>query len=48
MSTPPRIETIIEHRRPWRRVSRRVLTRAAWLTADLGAIAACVVLVLHG
>jgi hypothetical protein len=47
MSTPPIIETI-ELQRSRRRLSRRALTRTAWLTADLVAVAACAVLALHG
>ena len=47
MSTPSIIKTIeIERERRW--VSRRALTRTAWLAADLGAVAACAVLALHG
>ena len=47
MSTPSIIKTIeLEHRRRW--LSRRALTRTAWLAADLGAVAACAVLALHG
>jgi hypothetical protein len=49
-STPMATSTIktktIERRR--RGLSRRAVTRTAWLAADLGAIAACVVLLLHG
>ena len=47
MATPSIIKTI-ELQRSRRRLSRRTLTRVAWLAADLGAIAACAVLVLHG
>jgi hypothetical protein len=44
VATTPVRETIeVRHRRTY----RRVLTRAAWLTADVGAIAACVVVVLR-
>jgi hypothetical protein len=47
MATPSTIKTIeVERRRRW--LSRRAVTRAAWLAADLGAIVACVVLLLHG
>ena len=47
MSTPSIIKTIeVERRR--RPLSRRALTRTAWLAADLVAIAACAVLALHG
>lgn len=38
----------IEIQRHRRRISRRAATRVAWLAADLGAIAACAVLLLHG
>jgi hypothetical protein len=47
MTTPSIIKTI-ELQRHRRRLSRSAVTRTAWLAADLGAIAACVVLVLHG
>jgi hypothetical protein len=47
MSTPSIIKTI-ELQRHRRRLSRRAVTRVAWLAADLGAIAACAVLALHG
>jgi hypothetical protein len=46
MATPS-IKTI-ELQRDQRRLSRRSVTRTAWLVADLGAIAACAVLMLHG
>ena len=44
VATTP-VREIIEVRR--RRTYRRVLARAAWLTADLGAIGGCAVLVLR-
>jgi hypothetical protein len=47
MATPSIIKTI-ELQRQRRRLSRRAVTRAAWLAADLGAIVACTVLLLHG
>ncbi len=47
MATPSIIKTI-EIQRSRRRLSRRTLTRVAWLAADLGAIVACAVLALHG
>jgi hypothetical protein len=47
MATPSTIKTI-ELQRHRRRLSRRTLTRTAWLVADLGAIAACAILALHG
>jgi hypothetical protein len=47
MATPSIIKTI-ELQRHRHRLSRRAATRAAWLAADLGAIAACAVLMLHG
>jgi hypothetical protein len=46
MATPPLSETI-EVRRGTRRIHRRVLTRVAWLAADLGAIAACAAIALR-
>jgi hypothetical protein len=47
MATPSIIKTI-ELQRHRRRLSRRAVTRTAWLAADLGAIAACAILLLHG
>jgi hypothetical protein len=47
MATPSIIKTI-ELQRSRRRLSRRAVTRVAWLAADLGAIAACAVLAFHG
>jgi hypothetical protein len=47
MATPSTIKTIELQRHP-RRLSRRTVTRTAWLAADLGAIVACAVLMLHG
>jgi hypothetical protein len=47
MATPSTIKTIELQRHP-RRLSRRAVTRIAWLAADLGAIVACAVLMLHG
>ncbi len=47
MATPSIIKTI-ELQRHRRGLSRRAVTRMAWLAADLGAIVACAVLALHG
>jgi hypothetical protein len=47
MATPSIIKTIeLQRHRRW--LSRRAVTRSAWLAADLGAIVACAVLALHG
>jgi hypothetical protein len=48
MVTRPITESSIETRPQRHGISRSVLTRAAWLVADVGAIASCVVLAVHG
>jgi hypothetical protein len=48
MATPPITEKTLEIPRSRRGLSRRVATRTAWLTADVVAIAACVVLAIRG
>jgi hypothetical protein len=48
MATPPISETTIEIPRRRRRVLRWLHARAAWLVADVVAIAACAILFLHG
>jgi hypothetical protein len=48
MAIPPITEKTLEIPRTSRRLSRRVLARAAWLTADVLAIAACAVLAIRG
>jgi hypothetical protein len=48
MATPPITEKTLEIPRHPRRLSRRVLARTAWLTADVVAIAACAVLAVRG
>jgi hypothetical protein len=48
MATPPITEKTLELPRRRRWLSRRTLTRAAWLAADLVAVAACAFLAVRG
>jgi hypothetical protein len=48
MVTRPITESSIKTRPRRQGISRSALTRAAWLAADVGAIASCIVLALHG
>jgi hypothetical protein len=48
MATPPITSETLEIPSARRRLSRRVLARGAWLTADVVAIAACAVLAVRG
>jgi hypothetical protein len=48
MATPPITETSIDVPRRRRRLSFRVFTRTVWLVADVGAVAICAYLALHG